>query len=101
VVFSPFASTPALRGTKDGAYGRTRTGLGGPADDRHYGELAVSKAALRNEYLRLENWILKGKVSGRIRFTEEERRPLTRMSRSRGTALRALWGTDEFLDSTG
>ena len=41
------------------------------------------------------------KVSGRIRFTDEEPRLLMRMSSARETALRALWGTDEFLDTTG
>jgi hypothetical protein len=55
----------------------------------------------QNEYLRLENWILKEKVTGRLRFTDEERRSLMRMSGARETALRALRGTDEFLDTTG
>ena len=55
---------------------------------------------LQNEYLRLENRILKENVSGRIRFTDEERRPLMRMSSARKTALRAPWCTDEVLDTT-
>ena len=54
----------------------------------------------QNEYLRLENRILKEKVTGRLRFTDEERRSLMRMSGARETALRALRGTDEFLDTT-
>ena len=57
---------------------------------------------LKNEYPRLQqNRLLKGKVSGQIHFTDEERRPLMRMSSARGTALGALWGTDEFLDRAG
>jgi len=43
----------------------------------------------QNEYLRVENQILKEEVSGRIQFTDEERRPLMRMSSARETALRA------------
>ena len=38
--------------------------------------LLCRELTLQNEYLRLENRILKEKVSGRIRFTEEERRSL-------------------------
>ncbi len=38
--------------------------------------LLCGELTLQNEYLRLENRILKEKVSERIRFTEEERRPL-------------------------
>jgi len=56
---------------------------------------------LENEYLWPGNRILKEKVSGRIRFTDEERRPLTRMSSARESALGALWRTDEFLDTAG
>ena len=44
----------------------------------------------QNDCLRLENRILKEKVSGRIRFTDQERRPLMQMSSARETALRAL-----------
>jgi hypothetical protein len=62
--------------------------------------LLCRELTLQNEYLRLEYRILKETVSGRIRFTDEERRPLMRMSSARETALRALWGTDEFLDAT-
>ena len=63
--------------------------------------LLCRELTLENEYLRLENRILKEKVSGRIRFSDEERRPLTRMLGARDTALRALWRTDEFLDTAG
>jgi len=41
VVFSPFAETPALRGTEDGACHGKRTGLGAAAGDRHRGAAAV------------------------------------------------------------
>jgi len=50
--------------------------LDGPAGDCDRGAAALSGATLQNEYLRLENRILKEKVSGRIRFTDEERRSL-------------------------
>jgi len=36
--------------------------------------LLCRELTLQNEYLRLENRLLKEKVSGRIRFTDEERR---------------------------
>ncbi len=55
----------------------------------------------QNEYLRVENQILKAEVSGRTRFTDEERRPLMRMSIVRETAPRALWRADEFLERRG
>jgi len=55
---------------------------------------------VQNEYLRVENRFLKEKIPGRLRFTDEERRPLTRMSSARETALRAFGGTNEFLNST-
>ena len=42
---------------------------------------------LQNEYLRLENRILKEKVSGRIRFTDEERRSLTEAALAMGRSL--------------
>jgi hypothetical protein len=38
--------------------------------------LLCRELALQNEYLRLENKILKSKVKGRIRFTDDERRSL-------------------------
>ncbi len=63
--------------------------------------LLCRELTLENEYLRLANRILKEKVSGRIRFADEERRPLTRMSSAPETTLRALWRTDEFLDTAG
>ena len=63
--------------------------------------LLCRELTLQNEYLRLENRVPKEKVSGRIRFADEKRRPLMRMSSAREVALRALWGTDESLDITG
>ena len=39
---------------------------------------------LQNEYPRLENRILKEKVSGRIRFTGEERRSLAEVALAMG-----------------
>ena len=38
--------------------------------------LLCRELTLQNEYLRLENRTLKGKIPGRIRFTDEERRSL-------------------------
>ncbi len=52
--------------------------------------LLCRELTLQNEYLRLANRILEEKVSGQIRFTEEERRPLMRMPSALETALRAL-----------
>jgi len=63
--------------------------------------LLCQELTLQNEYLRLANRILEDKVSGRIRFTDEYRRPRTRMPSARETAFRALWRADEFLDRTG
>jgi len=63
--------------------------------------LLCRELTLQNEYLRLENRILREKVSGRVRFTDEEHRPLMRMSSAPESALTAPWGTDEFLDTTG
>jgi hypothetical protein len=62
--------------------------------------LLCRELTLQNRYLRVENRILREKVSGRIPFTDQERRPLMRVSSALETALRALWGTDEFLDRT-
>jgi hypothetical protein len=42
---------------------------------------------LQNEYLRLENRILKEKVSGRIRFTDEERQSLAEAALAMGRSL--------------
>jgi len=42
---------------------------------------------LQNEYLRLENRILKEKVPGRIRFTDEERRSLAEAALAMGRSL--------------
>ena len=42
---------------------------------------------LQNEYLRLEIQILKEKVSGRIRFTDEERRSLIEAALAMGRPL--------------
>jgi hypothetical protein len=62
--------------------------------------LLCRELTFQNECLRVENRILREEVSARIRFTDAERRPLMRMSSAREAALRALRGTDEFLDST-
>ena len=62
--------------------------------------LLCRELTFENEYLRLENRILKEKVSRRIRFANEERRPLMRMSSARENALRVLGSTDEFPDTT-
>ncbi|MCJ7796816.1 MAG: hypothetical protein MUQ56_08630 [Thermoleophilia bacterium] len=52
--------------------------------------LLCRELTLQNEHLRLENRTLKETVSGRIRFTDEERRPLMKMSSARKTASREL-----------
>jgi urease accessory protein UreF len=49
--------------------------------------LLCRELTLQNEYLRLENGILKEKVSGRIRFTDDERRSLTEAALAMGRAL--------------
>ncbi len=46
--------------------------------------LLCREFTLQNEYLRLENSILKEKVSGRIRFTDEERRSLAEAALAMG-----------------
>jgi hypothetical protein len=38
--------------------------------------LLCRELTLQNEYLRAENKVLKSKIKGRIRFTDEERRTL-------------------------
>ncbi len=49
--------------------------------------LVCRELTLQNEYLRTENRILKGKVSGRIRFTDEERRSLMEAALAMGRSL--------------
>jgi len=49
--------------------------------------LLCRELTLQNEYLRLENRTLKDKVSGRIRFTEEERRSLMEAALAMGRSL--------------
>jgi len=49
--------------------------------------LLCRELTLQNEYLRLENRILKEKVSGRIRFTDEERRSLAEAALAMGRSL--------------
>jgi hypothetical protein len=43
--------------------------------------------SLHNEYLRLENEILKSKIKGRIRFTDDERRSLVASALAMGRKL--------------
>ena len=49
--------------------------------------LLCRQLALRNEYLRAENKILKSKVKGRIRFTDDERRSLVDAALATGRKL--------------
>ena len=49
--------------------------------------LLCRELTLQNEYLKLENRILKEKVTGRLRFSEEERRSLTEAALAMGRAL--------------
>jgi putative transposase len=49
--------------------------------------LLCGELTLQNDYLRLENRILKEKVSGRIRFTDEERRSLMEAALAMGRSL--------------
>jgi transposase len=49
--------------------------------------LLCGELTLQNEYLRVENRILKEKVSERIRFTDEERRSLAEASLAMGRSL--------------
>jgi len=49
--------------------------------------LLCRELTLQNEYLRLENRILKEKVPGRLRFTDEERRSLTAAALALGRSL--------------
>jgi hypothetical protein len=46
--------------------------------------LLCRELTLQNEYLRLENRILKGKAPGRLRFTEAERRSLVEAALAMG-----------------
>jgi hypothetical protein len=49
--------------------------------------LLCREFTLQNECLRLENRILREKVSGRIRFTDEERRSLMEAALAMGRSL--------------
>ncbi len=49
--------------------------------------LLCRELTLQNEYLRLENRILKGKIPGRLRFTKEERRSLAKAALAIGRSL--------------
>ncbi len=49
--------------------------------------LLCRELTLQNEYLKLENRILKEKVSGRIWFTDEERRSLAEAALAMGRSL--------------
>jgi len=49
--------------------------------------LLCGELALQNEYLRLENKILKSKIKGRIRFTDDERRSLVEAALAMGKRL--------------
>jgi len=49
--------------------------------------LLCRELTLQNDYLRLENRLLKEKVSGRIRFTDEERRSLAKAALAMGRSL--------------
>jgi len=46
--------------------------------------LLSRELTLQNEYLRLENRILKSKVKGRLRFTDDERRSLVEAALAMG-----------------
>ena len=49
--------------------------------------LLCRELTLQNEYLRLENRVLKDKIPGRIRFTDEERQSLTDAALAMGRSL--------------
>ena len=49
--------------------------------------LLCRELTLHNEYLRLENKILKSKIKGRIRFTDDERRSLVDAALAMGRNL--------------
>ncbi len=49
--------------------------------------LLCRELTLQNEYLKLENRILKEKVTGRLRFTEKERRSLVEAALAMGRSL--------------
>jgi len=49
--------------------------------------LLCRELTLQNEYLRLENRILKEKIPGRLRFTDEERRSLAQAALVMGRSL--------------
>ncbi len=49
--------------------------------------LLCQKLTVQNEYLRLENKILKSKIKGRIQFTDDERRLLVDAALAMGRKL--------------
>jgi len=49
--------------------------------------LLCRQLTLQNEYLRLENKVLKSKVQGRVRFTDDERRSLADAALAMGRKL--------------
>jgi hypothetical protein len=49
--------------------------------------LLCQELTLQNEYLRLENKILRSKIQGRIRFTDDERRSLVDVALAMGRKL--------------
>ena len=49
--------------------------------------LLCRELTVQNEYLRLENRVLKSKIKGRVRFTDEERRSLVDAARAMGRGL--------------
>ena len=49
--------------------------------------LLCRELTLQNEYLRLENRIVKSKIPGRLRLTDEERRSLTEAALAMGRSL--------------
>lgn len=59
--------------------------------------LLCRELTLQNEYLKLENRILKEKVSGRLRFSDEERRSLAEAALALGRSRSGLswWSTIE------
>jgi len=49
--------------------------------------LLCPELTLQNEYLRAENKILKSKLKGRVRFTDDERRTLVAVALAMGRKL--------------
>jgi putative transposase len=64
-----------------------RAGLGSLPVIATVARLSCRELTLQNDYPRLENRILKGKVPGRLRFTDEERRALVEAALAMGRAL--------------